>query len=220
MKGAGTNENILIEILCTRSSSQIKAIKVAYKEGFGRNLEDDLRSETRGDFERMLVGLSAAGRDDSTEVNHEKVDADAKALYEAGEKKFGTDESEFQRVLLGRSYEHLRAVFDAYSNISKKSIEEAIKSEMSGDLEKSYLTIVKCIRNPSEFFADVLASSMKGMGTNEAKLIRCLVSRSEVDLGTIKEAYAAKYGKSLRDTIKGETRGDFENALLAIIREQ
>ncbi|XP_071965334.1 annexin A13-like isoform X2 [Antedon mediterranea] len=220
MKGAGTNENLLIEILCTRTSAQIKAIKVAYKEGFGRNLEEDLKSETKGDFERLLVGLSAAGRDDSDEVDQEKIDSDAKALYEAGEGKFGTDESEFQRVLLGRSYAHVRAVFDAYGNISKKSIEEAIKSEMSGDLQYSYLTIVKCVRNPSEYYADMLASSMKGIGTNEEKLMRCLVSRSEVDLGTIKAVYAAKHGKSLRDTIKGETRGDFENALLALINEQ
>ena len=39
---------------------------------------------------------------------------------------------------------------------------------------------VLCSRNPAEYFADRLWKSMKGAGTDDATLIRCVVSRSEV----------------------------------------
>ena len=80
-------------------------------------------------------------------------------MYEAGEKKWGTDESRFNVVLVSRSYPQLRATFDEYKKISKKDIEEALKSEMSGDLLRGYLTIGKTKMNfykNVNFFFDVV----------------------------------------------------------------
>lgn len=60
----------------------------------------------------------------------------------------------------------------------------------------------KVVKSKVDFFAEKLYESMKGMGTNDKTLIRIIVSRSEIDLGDIKEAFEAKYGKSLESWVK------------------
>lgn len=110
---------------------------------YGRELEKDIIGDTSGHFKRLLVSLVQANRSDSAEVDRNKAKQDAKELYQAGEKKWGTDESKFNTILVTRSYPQLRATFEEYKNISKKDIEEALKSEMSGDLLRGMLTVGK-----------------------------------------------------------------------------
>ena len=63
------------------------------------------------------------------------------ALYSAGEGKWGTDESQFNKILATRSFPQLRATFEEYKKISKKDIEEVLKSEFSGDILSGMKTI-------------------------------------------------------------------------------
>lgn len=64
------------------------------------------------------------------------------------------------------------------------------------------MSTVKCCKSKVDFFAERLHKSMAGMGTNDKTLVRIIVSRSEIDLGDIKEAFENKYGKSLESWIK------------------
>ncbi|XP_069813238.1 annexin A13 isoform X1 [Dendropsophus ebraccatus] len=217
MKGAGTNESLLIQILCTRANSQIRNIKESYKRLFDRDLESDVKSETSGYFRKILLSLLQADRDEGLDVNKDLAGQDAKKLYEAGEGRWGTDESEFNVVLATRNYMQLRATFAAYEILHGKNIEDAIKSETSGDLKKAYLTIVQCTKDCQGYFAKKLYKAMKGAGTDEATLIRILVTRAEIDLETIKQRYQELYKKSLADTIKSDTSGDFCKLLLALL---
>uniref|UniRef100_A0A183AY30 Annexin n=1 Tax=Echinostoma caproni TaxID=27848 RepID=A0A183AY30_9TREM len=104
-------------------------------------LEEDIMSETSGHFKRILVSLVQANRDENPNVDWNMVRQDAQALYQAGEKQLGTDESTFNRILASKSPQHVRAVIEAYGEVSKKDFEQALKSEMSGDLLRSFLAI-------------------------------------------------------------------------------
>lgn len=68
-------------------------------------------------------------------------------LYNAGEKKWGTDEAVFNSILAVQSYSQLRAVFDMYVKVANKDIEDSIKSEMSGDLKAGMIAIGQLLRH-------------------------------------------------------------------------
>ncbi|KAM9308845.1 annexin A13 [Gastrophryne carolinensis] len=217
MKGAGTKESVLIQILCTRSNQQIRNIKESYKRIFDRDLESDVKSDTSGYFKKILVSLLQANRDEGLDIDEHRAGQDAKRLYEAGQDRWGTDESEFNVILATRNYMQLRATFKAYEILHGKNIEDVIKSETSGNLQKAYMTIVQCTKDCQAYFAKKLHKAMKGAGTDEGALIRILVTRAEIDLETIKQKYQELYKKSLSDAIKSDTSGDFCKLLLALL---
>ncbi|XP_058050280.1 annexin A4 isoform X2 [Ahaetulla prasina] len=216
MKGAGTDEGCLIEILASRTNEELRRINDTYHRQYGTSLEKDIVSDTSSKFRRVLVSLSTGNRDESSYVDQGLVQEDAKCLYEAGENKWGTSEGQFIMILCSRSRSHLLRVFDEYKNIANKDITESIKSEMSGDLEDALLAIVKCMRNKPAYFAEQLYKSMKGLGTDDNTLIRLMVSRCEIDMIDIKAEFKRMYGKSLYSFIKGDTSGDYRKVLLLL----
>ena len=107
-------QGVLIEILASRSNEEIALIKAAYKKDMDRDLEEDLMSETGGNFKRLLVSLANGCRDESGEVDAELAANNAQALADAGVEKWGTDEEMFNRILCTLNHEQLRLVFDEY----------------------------------------------------------------------------------------------------------
>uniref|UniRef100_A0A669BSI7 Annexin n=1 Tax=Oreochromis niloticus TaxID=8128 RepID=A0A669BSI7_ORENI len=188
IKGAGTDEACLIEILSSRSNSEIQEITRIYK----------------------------GNRDERPNVDISLAKQDAQKLYAAGENKVGTDESQFNAILCARSKPHLRAVFQEYQHMCGKDIEKSICREMSGNLESGMVAVVKCIKNTPAYFAERLNKAMKGAGTKDTTLIRIMVSRSEVDMLDIRQEYLKTYGKSLYTDISGDTSGDYKKLLLKL----
>lgn len=217
MKGAGTDERALIEILCTRTNKEIHEIIAAYKAEFGRNLEKDVVSETSGHFKRLLVSMCQGAREENTAVDMAKATREAQELYSAGEKKLGTDESKFNHILATRSYPQLLATFDEYTKVSQRDILNSIDREMSGDLKVGFRTVVMCVRSRAAYFAERLYQSMKGAGTDDATLIRVVITRSEVDLVEIKKEFLNMYHKTLYKMIEGDTSGDYRRGLQAVV---
>uniref|UniRef100_A0A7N8X4L0 Annexin n=1 Tax=Mastacembelus armatus TaxID=205130 RepID=A0A7N8X4L0_9TELE len=217
IKGAGTDEACLIEILSSRSNAEILEINQIYKAEYGKKLEDAISSDTSGHFRRLLISLCQVGnRDERETVDISLAKQDAQKLYTAGENKVGTDESQFNAILCARSKPHLRAVFQEYQHMSGREIEKSICREMSGNLEDGMVAVVRCIKNTPAYFAERLYNAMTGAGTKDRTLIRIMVSRSEVDMLDIRQEYLKKYGKSLYTHISGDTSGDYKKLLLKL----
>ncbi|XP_030291778.1 annexin A1-like [Sparus aurata] len=215
-KGLGTHEDILVEVLATRSNQQIVEIKRVFKEEYGEELEDIIKDETSGDFTTALLALLKANKAESTEVDNDLARRDAETLFEAGENTKGINISAFIDILTTRSGPQLKKTFQQYACVSDVTLPKALDMELRGDIEDCLIDIVKCAWNTPAFFAEKLHLAMNRHGTCEETLIRVMVSRSEVDLKRILEEYRAMYDVSLQEDILKETKGHYRDILLGL----
>ena len=61
---------------------------------------------------------------------------------------------------------------------------------------------VKYVKNKHAFFAECLYKSMKGLGTDDNRLIRIIVGRCEKDLENIKAEFVKLYHKTLESFVE------------------
>ncbi|XP_063050520.1 annexin A3a isoform X2 [Engraulis encrasicolus] len=216
MEGVGTEDSTLIEIFASRTNQQVKALAAAYLEETERKLTFDLKKEVSGQFGDALLLLAQGNRDESIAVDQNMVKEDAKALYDAGEKKLGTDEDKFIEILCKRSIPQLRQTFVEYKEISGRTLQKSIEREMSGTLEELLVAIVKCAKNVPAYFAERLQYSVKGVGTDEKTLTRIMVCRSELDMLDIRTEFKKLAEKSLHDAIESDVSGSFGDCLKMI----
>ena len=217
MKGLSTDEDTLIEIIATRPGYMLKKIIERYPTIVeGRNLLDDIKSETSGSVKRLLISLLEGSRSDNTNPDIEECEKLAKELYEAGEKKWGTDDSVFNQIFALRSPLEIACISRAYHKLTGHTILQAINNEFSGDIKKLLTAVVYAVISPSEFFATKINKAFKGLGTKDKLLIRILVTRHEIDMPYIRKYYKQFFKKDMIDEIKGDTSGDYRKILLKL----
>ena len=135
MKGFGTDEDKIIEIICARSNSQRQQIADAFKTAFGRDLLKDLESELTGKLETIILGLMDTN-----------VAFDAKQVKKAV-KGLGTDDDCLVEVLCTRTNEELQAVKGEYEKMFGKSMETDVKDDTSGIFQKLLVSIMNAARD-------------------------------------------------------------------------
>ncbi|VDM15716.1 unnamed protein product [Hydatigera taeniaeformis] len=217
MKGAGTNEQLLIQALVPYSNAIVGEVSKAYHTKYGRDIMEDIRSDTSGDFEKILIALLQAQREERAPVSVNSAAADAEALYKAGENRLGTEEAVFTRILTQRSFEQIRAISQSYQQKYGKPLESAIKKETSGNYKDTMVSIVRYAEDKNALLASWFYESMAGMGTRDRSLMQLVLGRCEIDLQDVKEAYQRKYGKSLVKAIENDTSGDYKRMLVALV---
>ncbi|XP_044002286.1 annexin B9-like [Aphidius gifuensis] len=213
ISGTGTNEDVLIIILCTLRNQEIQQICARYKNEYGKSLDSNIR----GNFGRFMTLLSAGQRDESTHTDINSARSDATKLYSAVVGRLGTNESEFNSILAQRNVNQLKLIFQEYSKLCGHDISRAINRHFFGDIKLAFLTIVNYVNNSALYFAEQLNKSMSEIETKDRKLIFICVTRSEVDMEDIKKAFHQKYGKTLEKRISEETSGDYKKCLIELI---
>ena len=57
VKGFGTNEKILNRVIVTRNEIDIPIIKQYYKQLYGKDMVNDIKSDVSGDYKKLLIAL-------------------------------------------------------------------------------------------------------------------------------------------------------------------
>lgn len=102
MKGFGTDEDKIIEVLSARVNFQRQAIINAFQEKFGRDLIKDLKSELSGKLEDVIIGLMMKPEQFiCKQLNKAMVGV-------------GTDEDTLIEILCSRTGEEMRIICRTY----------------------------------------------------------------------------------------------------------
>lgn len=120
MKGFGTDEKKIIDVLCRRTSRQRMEILQAYKAGYGKDLIQNLKSELSGNFEDLSVALLMT-----------PAQLEARDLQKAID-GMGTDESSLIDILCTKTNAQMHELKNAYKVMFKKDLEKAVSGDVSG----------------------------------------------------------------------------------------
>lgn len=135
IKGFGTKESAMNDVLLSRSNADLNAIKAQYQRMYRKSLESDVKGDLSMKTERLFDMVMAARRnEDSAPVIPQQIDSAINELYHATEGKKGTDELTVCSVLSSRSDNQIRAISQGYRQKYHRSLEEVIKSEFSGHM--------------------------------------------------------------------------------------
>ena len=217
MKGLGTDEGVLIEIIGTRNNQQLQEIKDVFQREYNNTLENWVKGDTSGNFRLLLIALLQCNRSTNPNPDMNVCRADAQALYSAGEGRWGTDEATFIRIFANRSAAEMACINQCYTQLRGKGLLKAIDKEFSGDIKKLLQTVVGGLLDPPGYFATRIREAVRGLGTNDTKLVRVIVSRCEIDLAYIKQAYQKIYHRDLLSDVRSDTSGYYRDILTGLI---
>ena len=216
IKGAGTDEDTLIEIFASRPTWYLKKIKKKYIEKYKRDLEKDVIGDTSGTFKQLLVSLIQCKRSINKNPDKDECEKIAKELYEAGEKKLGTDEPIFNKIFALSSPHELIMISREYHKLTGNLLTTTIDREFSGDIQKLLKSVLYALISPSEYFATRIHDAINGKRANAKILNRIIVTRAEIDLTKIKEYYSKLYGKEMMEDIKNNVTDNYKSLLVSI----
>ncbi|KAJ2981633.1 hypothetical protein NUW58_g6641 [Xylaria curta] len=216
MKGFGTDEKVLIQVLANKDPLQIEAIKAAYSRLFNRNLEKDIKSETSRYFELGLVAIVSGPLLHDVHLLHSAMDGP------------GTKEKVLNDVLLGRSNTDMIAIKGAYQRTFNRPLEHDVKGDLSMKTERHFMIVLGACRAedsapiiPQAIDQDVmeLYRATEGrMGTDEMLVCSILSTRNDNQIRAINQAYEQKFRRKLEEVIKKEFSGHMKEALLFQLR--
>lgn len=211
MKGLGTDDKTLVNILCTRSLEQRLAIADAFKAEFKKNLIDEVIDDTSGSYRNLLVALLTP----TIEFYCKEIKS---AFYDNS-----IDESIMLDILLNVSNEEM-------VDINKKFIEmyqNNLVNQLKGDFRYIFKSLLQADRDDFEDVDSAKAkkdaehlrdASARTYCQEKSKFCEIFTKRNRKQIVEICNQFQALTHKTLEDKIDEEIDGDARNGLIAIVR--
>ncbi|KAL5015707.1 hypothetical protein ScPMuIL_005296 [Solemya velum] len=214
MKGLGTDEDGIIDVLTGYCNTELQQIREEYKILYERCLHEDLSDELGGHFGKLVSYILM-----KREV------FDAFCLRHAIEGT-GTNEITLIELLSSRNNKQLKAIKLEYKRVFKKDLESDIINDTSGYFRKLLVDLAAADRDENEQIeAGLVREDAKALykageamfGTDESKFIEILGNRSVPHLHGVFDEYKKINPKGIEEAIISETSGDFQKGLLSVV---
>ncbi|CAD5215394.1 unnamed protein product [Bursaphelenchus okinawaensis] len=215
MKGLGCNKDKVIQVLCARSSAQRQQIGLAFKQLYGKDLINELKSELSGDFENLILALME---------NPVKYDADQLHKAMAG---IGTRESVLIEIMTTRNNAQIHQLRQVYQQVYGKDLEKDLIGETSGHFKRLLVSLCTGARDESNQTDPLRANQdarklykagEQRLGTDESCFNAILASQNFAQLRIVFDEYQKTCGHSIEQAIASEFSGDIKDGLEAVIK--
>jgi hypothetical protein len=209
VRGIGTRESILIDVITQCSNAEILQIRSLYPD-----VERDVSKDTSGNFRKVLLDLLKGNRQETNVIDDAKAAAIAHELYKAGEHRLGTNDSKFVEVMTTFSAYFLDRVNFHYTRHYGHSLYKAIEKETSGDYKDA---LIACAKPPDIYYADRLKRCTKGLGTDDWGLIYIFSVHDKAQLKHIAKVYTDRGHGNLACDVERDTSGNYRKSLLSLL---
>ncbi|CAL9136356.1 unnamed protein product [Musa textilis] len=216
LRGWNPSNRVLIEIACTRNSSELLDMRRAYHLRYKRSLEEDVSKYTTGDFRKLLMPLVSSYRYEGIEVSRNLAKSEAKMLHEKITEQAYSHE-ELIWIITSRSKAQMIAIISHYKNEYGKAIIKDLKNDRQNKFVAALRAIIRCTCYPQKYLEKVIRLAMKGQRIDVNSITRIVTTRAEVDLKEIASTYYKKNNVPLEQAIKGEISGDHKKMLIALL---
>ena len=211
---SGKDEQGIITFTLNHSNEQRVKLRADYQEKYSKDLLTDFESNFKGEFKDILIGLYKS-----------PAEYDADLLYNAM-KGIGSDKEVITEVLCFRSPERINEIKAKFQEKYKKELIPEIKSETSGDYQKTTLLLLEANRGTNsspdlekckEIAKELYNAGEGKLGTNEEDFIKYFTSLSPEELLLTCKEYHKNHNKNMLDTIDNEFDGHTRDLLKIIL---
>ncbi|KAI1775846.1 Annexin [Hypoxylon cercidicola] len=222
---AGTDEDALMDVLLCRTNADIRAITAEYKRIKGHELLVDIKDDVDDTLFRFYsMVLSATRAENSAPVIAAEIDQKVTELQRATEGIIGANTISVAQIFTSSNTAQMQALSEAYMRKYHRSLGDVIEKEFRGDMEDALLYILESATDRARFDAKRLEKPLYKTPRKDRLFIDRVVSlywdRSRLELA---KAAFQRYSPSrtaLRSSIRGLLSGDYEDLMLALIRER
>ncbi|OQR95568.1 Annexin (Annexin) Family [Thraustotheca clavata] len=212
-EGLGTDEDRLSELLGTKSPNERALIHLRYPELFNTSLLNEMKSETSGDYGKLLQLLA------------QPIEQAEAMIIRNATKGAGTTEKLLIPVFGGRTDKELNILKKAFFKLYEEDLVVTIADDLSGDIKTFYLAVLNQMAqefNPAihtqaraEELAEIIYKAGEGKwGTDESTFCNTLCSIPPQFLAAVNAAYARKHDHQLITAIEKEFGGKAEDAIV------
>jgi hypothetical protein len=214
MKGLGTDEDAIINILTQRNNEQRFMIRKRYEYLFKKDLIKELKSELHGNFEDAVIALLDS-----------PFELDCKGLHHAMSIP-GTDEEALIEILATRSPQDIEQIKLRYAEMYPgRNVISDIEGDTSGNFRKILVALLKANRPANsqsdmeecEKCAKLLHEATERKKVDADVFTKIFTEKSQADFIRIAQLYYKLTKKTILSVVEKEFSGDCKEALIGII---